>query len=1421
MSTPAEQLDQQFQGRPPPLPQAPPTTNLTVAPSGIQSAYMAHTDNMRGAAASEQLDAAFPSKPVAPEAKPAPATEAPQQPATVAPGGQVDQAVQAEMQRLQQPAETVGARLDKQYGKDLPNVLRARAEENLGIKQPTVLDKAEAVGSDIGRGVVESPLAAVKGVRDAWQSTINLIGQAVKFAGQELPAPPQSILEESKARSASAGISDDQGFELPNLKDPTSNTGEVIKNAVQFAAGMRSAGGQLRELGIVSKAGWGARGLSVLKGFLGGFEAFDGPRQDLSNLVQSVPALRNPVSQLLAVQGDDSNVVRRLKSAAEGTVVGQALDWLVHGIQYLRAVNNAKAAAEHVQGLAAGNEDLGDNIGSPQPLASLGNHLEDESKPLVSANFSEAKARMQEQQLSTEGMTPEEVAKMGTPVGGAKNMVNEFYGKSGKQVIAVADDRIHFADGTSEPVPDELKQKPWEDADQLGTAGRMAANEPGAAKQMLDEFQGGKETAPVGFSGFRVNGNANVDLATDPFEPNTAHLEMIKADEPGQGQGTAALKQVTDLADKHGVTMELNAVPQPGGPSTEKLMEIYGKAGFIPNLEKGEAAMVRPPASKEPGIYVNFARINGPDDVKNAMGQLADAFKDNINQARRGVQTFEDTKLGADAVNAWDTLMSRRVGEPLNAEQSLAARQLWATSASKTYDLANAAVATPTPENLFAFRKMLATHAAIQEQVIAARTETARALSSWRIPAGAADYRMAQIMGSLKAETGPNSDGLQVALGMAQRVKALQEAGDVEGLNGFVEKSVYAKTRDAALEAWTNGLLTSPLTHVKVTVSNAATVALRIGERGIASQISGVLGDTDGVSAGEAAAQYSGLVSGLKDAFRYAGRAANAFLNEEPIPPLGNDPLSNAIKAAKSGSYTVGEDTPDHRFGGAISSDAFNMSQSGWAGQGVDYLGQLVRSPGRALTAEHDFFRSIGYRMELNALATRQAAQEVQQGSITQEAMGSRVQEIIANPPPSVTVGAIDGAKYQTFTDAPGKLANLIEQARTDFPMLRVVLPFYKIPARILSFTFERSPIAPLMSSYQSSIAAGGARASLARAQMGLGTSIMLATADAVMSGQITGSGPPDKATRSAMENTGWLPYSMKVGDHWVQYNKLETAGSSMAMAADIVETARNYHAAVNGDNPDMEKLAVAGALSIAQNITSKTYLQGLSNMFDAIANPKTEGESVARSYAGSLVPAGVGAIDRMQDPYQRTVYSMMDAIKAKTPGWSETLPPRRDEWGQPVEHASDLGKAYDLLSPFATRKPNDSPIDKEVARQGFNVNLPESKASFGGGAVIDLRKDPALYSRYVELAGNGYKDPAWGLGAKDLLDQIVSGNHPLSSTYNMKSDGPQGGKAQMVQGLMNQYREGARQQLLQENPKLQTEVEQMRQNVNALKMPQ
>ena len=494
-------------------------------------------------------------------------------------------------------------------------------------------------------------------------------------------------------------------------------------------------------------------------------------------------------------------------------------------------------------------------------------------------------------------------------------------------------------------------------------------------------------------------------------------------------------------------------------------------------------------------------------------------------------------------------------------------------------------------------------------------------------------------------------------------------------------------------------------------LSNIGTIALRLTETHMAETMDNLTG-VDGVPVGETAQTTAGLISALKDSFRYVGKLAG----------LGTDapdqnPVTDAASAFSTGHYRVGAG-PDWMQSGMASSDALSIADSSWVGKATDMLSSVVTSPGRALAGEHEFYRSIGMRMELNRFAYRQALDELNAGTIAKGDIAGRVAELVENPPPNLTTKAVDGMTYQTFTDAPGKLAAVIEKARNDFPLVRVILPFYKIPSRIMSFTFERSPFAPLMAGWRADIAAGGARQSMALAKTGLGSAVMLAASDAVLNGQITGQGPTDKGQRLALQNEGWLPYSVKTpGGRWVQYNRLETVGSSMALAADLTETIRDYHTAVNADDPNVETLTAAGIATLANNITSKTYFEGLARFFDTISDPRGNAEGTLKSFAGSLVPAGIGAVDRSTDPYQRATYSMMDAIKARTPGVSESLPPLRNLWGEPVQHDSGLGKAYDAFVPFASRKPGDEPIDKEILKQGFHLSLPATKTSFGQGA--------------------------------------------------------------------------------------------------------
>lgn len=905
----------------------------------------------------------------------------------------------------------------------------------------------------------------------------------------------------------------------------------------------------------------------------------------------------------------------------------------------------------------------------------------------------------------------------------------------------------------------------------------------------------------------------------------------------GNGEGTARLARMADEAADRGLTLASDTkvsqaaakvydrLEQQGYPVTRNLAEPDGEGNLVatagrpvfevgpkPGVEPGPGAPGTTGAgiAGEPEVYINFARIDAPDDVKRVMSELAEAQKDNIAVAKRGIRSFEETKLGANFEDAWKTLMERRIGQPLNAEQQLAGRQLLAQSAMKAEELTRMATENPTPENIFAWRKQLQTHAMIQAEVSGSQAEIARALGAMRIPVGGegAIDRVAAITQQLD-----QMGGMKTNLDFLKATKALIDSGQLQGLGNVAEKSFYARTRDGFITAWTNGLLTNPLTHVKVNLSNIGTIALRLTETRLAETLD-ALTDTNGVPAGEAAQTTAGLVSGIKDSFRYLGWLMK--LNEAPE----QSPVLDAFRAFKTGQYSVGTDTPEWMVAGQESGDALAIADSGWVGKATDLLSSIVTSPGRALAGEHEFYRSIGMRMELNRYAYRQAISELNAGKIEQGDLAGRIAQLVENPPKSITTAAIDGMTYQTFTDAPGKLADLIGQLREAVPETRVVIPFYRIPSRIMSFTFERSPLAPLMAGWRADIAAGGARQSMALAKTGIGSMLMLAASDMVLNRLCTGMGPNDKGTRLAMMNEGWQPYSCRLpSGQWVQYNRIETIGSSIAMAADLTETVRDYFTAVNKDDPNVEKLTAAGIATLANNVTSKTYFEGLAKFFETVSDPKSNADSYLKTFAGSLIPAGVGAVTHLMDPYSRATYDMMDAIRSRTPGVSESLPPSRNLWGEPVRHDSGLGKAYDAFVPFATRQSANEPIDKEILNQGMHFSLPAAKTSFNG-AMVDLSQNPQAYSRYVQLAGNEMKSPAWGLGAKDLLNAIVTGNHPLSAIYNMRSDGSDGGKYVMLRDLLEQYRKQAKSQVLDEFPDLKDKVDAAHEKQAQLRMP-
>lgn len=88
-----------------------------------------------------------------------------------------------------------------------------------------------------------------------------------------------------------------------------------------------------------------------------------------------------------------------------------------------------------------------------------------------------------------------------------------------------------------------------------------------------------------------------VEVVAEQFG-DRLHISSLRAFEPGQGAGRKALKQVLDLADKHGATVELSAVPFGDVIEQEPLIKFYKSLGFTFD---GDLGIRQPKAATQPG----------------------------------------------------------------------------------------------------------------------------------------------------------------------------------------------------------------------------------------------------------------------------------------------------------------------------------------------------------------------------------------------------------------------------------------------------------------------------------------------------------------------------------------------------------------------------------------------------------------------------------------------------------------------------------------------------------------------------------------------------------------------------------------------------------------------------------------------------
>jgi hypothetical protein len=447
-------------------------------------------------------------------------------------------------------------------------------------------------------------------------------------------------------------------------------------------------------------------------------------------------------------------------------------------------------------------------------------------------------------------------------------------------------------------------------------------------------------------------------------------------------------------------------------------------------------------------------------------------------------------------------------------------------------------------------------------------SDAGRRLQSYNIEVG--KHRALKAIGKLKK-------------GMNERQRKLLSEVDFEdphSMAAFEKELPNPRLRDYFYEFWYNSILSGIPTHFVNAVSNTAWRTFQIPHKALVIGLDNVGTVLKGQSRkryfGELLPHMAGLVRGRNKALR------------------------SAWQVARHGKITEMESKWAKEIGPSLG--AWDRSPN----KVVRGVGKFITPPTKALRAMDVYANSIAFDAQLASIAKRTALQQ----KVPRKAHKAFIKKFVENPPQGAYDEAFDYAKYTTFMSDPGWVSSAIINARDRVPLGlgRLVVPFVNTIGNLTKRGVEMTPGIGLT-------VARGKRASEVIAKQIEGSIIALTVMGKVMNGEMTGEAPQNESERKAFYRQGKKAWSMKVGDQWVQYRRIEPFNS--ILASTYIAYSRIQEAMEEGGEVAATKIFTNVANDWKNNLLDSSYLQGVTKLLNRYGARDT---AIPRT-ASSLVP--------------------------------------------------------------------------------------------------------------------------------------------------------------------------------------------------------
>ena len=1333
----------------------------------------------------------------------------------------------------------------------MADVQARKAEQGVpDVDEPTLLAKALDVPVQVGVGFLDAADAAGGLLIDTGAGVVDKAAKAGMLgenaqAGAEAGMVDQLAADLKDVTSVRAAVGDTL-FDIGVTSAPkVIGSGEAksmagdISNAVgQFLLPF-GAFGKLKALkGLKAVAPWTE---GMLRGSMSTFVGFDEHEKRLSNLIQSVPALQNPITEFMMAKPDDGVLEGRLKNALEGELPGAVATAMFKGIRFVRDGANARKA---IAGLRTETEASAQ--GAQTQLDSLD-------------------ARMNEIRTGTKAVTETPAPAPGAAAGPADEMVvgaakdvnptvvlDHFMSvtrarESGGKLTAQnpnssAYGPYQFTKGTWK---DQIrKQRP--DLASLPDAELYALR---ADPQLADEIMRGFTQENAG------------KLAEAGQQVTSGNLYLMHFF--GEGDAIPVLRAADDVriedmakTDKtlaEAIRKNKNVLAgKTVGQVKEWAAKQYAKGAKAAGIEdlKAQASAMRPDKqvlsieaqtamARATGLTVEelkaggaFTRVHesGAQDVANATTLLqVETFQKTGDIARQYIQRGQqlgDMEAAADEFirnqgaalltvtgRTQDVMqeLARGVGfrghqpevaatnqllQGLNGASGMTKVDLMHFMANATDPVQVEALATKmkgkdwktlVPETLYSmmYHSMLSAKAVLNDVVGTA----------FFIPVERANKVAAAGVGA--ARTGANA-----MIGRAtspDRVRMMEAAIDVHAYFGAMIDGMGMIARAARLP---------DVAGAGRSLVNAA---------GGMTDLAGAALARDGAAADQAGLRtMDGITGAVSKMMPFSGKVlSDAYQN------IKLD--LNPAQMERSGAHV-------------ISAENYGVEANTVLGRMLDYVGNVIHAPGDVMRTKDTLTKWALINGDAKSQAYRRATLE----GLTGEAFSKRVEEIYqqvmdkskfadtsfaasdlnkvaveleqAGQSNELIAGAIrqqavQNARRQTLTDELGWRAAAWKGALDATPGMKLFVPFFQTVTKTLARTMEMTPgVALAMRNVREDIAAGGARGDLALGRQVVGGGLYWIGAYLANAGIVTGSSPSNRNLSNMQRGTAWMPNSVYLNGKYIDLSPIQPLANFLTMPANMVQ----LYAESNNDlgdqlDKDMLDYVTMGSMAATKTIYSNTWLQPVVRIIDAINRQDGDGlqKLIDDTAAGLVVPGSVAYFGREVNPIVQDAEGLFETIKARA---GEEVRPKRDWLGEPV-------KVYDQMTGLYPGK-NSGNIEPDKLTQtllahGVVIGAPDPE-------IRDVKIDKATMEKVMLEMKE--------LGVKKLLQDLVDTDFwkSLPDTEKNPMQGRQSyTKAGIAQSYYNEVAKQAKENVLSKDVTLQQRVFRYENNLRTMRKAQ